>query len=71
MSPEHDSQKLRTQTYFNLMILDNKRERKKWQNKWQQALPEFSLLLISCNKFWFVVLVAKHLKFSIFSQDFF
>jgi hypothetical protein len=44
----------------NLMftIFDSRQEDKRFWTEWQQALPEFNLLLISSwNKFWFVIVV--------------
>ena len=51
---------------FSVKKLDNKR----FCTKWQQALPDFSLLLISSwTEFWFVKAVPKYLNCSTLSQE--
>jgi hypothetical protein len=51
----------------NLYGLDRKREDKRFWTEWQQALLEFSLLLISSwMEFWFVTVIPKYLNCIIF-----
>jgi hypothetical protein len=52
------------------MFLDSRQEYKRLWIKWWQAIPEFSLLLISSGiKFWFVTVVPKYLNCGTFSKD--
>jgi hypothetical protein len=45
------------------MLLDSRRDDKRFCTKWWPALPEFNLLLISSwIRFWFVILVPKYLN---------
>jgi hypothetical protein len=56
---------------FSLTFSDSKWEDKRFWNAWQQALPEFSLLLISSwMHFWFInIIIPKYLNFTTFSKD--
>jgi hypothetical protein len=52
------------------MCLDSRREDKRFCTEWQQALPEFSLLLISSwIRIWFVIIVLKYLNCATFSNN--
>jgi hypothetical protein len=51
-------------------LLDIKLEDKRFRTEWEQALPDFSLLLISSwIEPWFVKVVPKNLNFSTFSEE--
>jgi hypothetical protein len=53
-------------------FLDNRREGKRLWTEWQQAFPEFSLLLISsCSQFSYVSVVPRYLNFATYSKDLF
>jgi hypothetical protein len=53
-------------------FLDSRREDNGFLTDWQQAFPEFSLLLIfSCTQFWFVGAVPSYLHFATSSKDLF
>jgi hypothetical protein len=50
-------------------FLDSRREDRRLWTQWQQAFPEFSLLLISsCMQFWSVIVVPRHLNFAASSK---
>jgi hypothetical protein len=56
------NRKNNTSIHFNLYIFDWKLEDKRFCTEWQQAVPEFSLLLIySWMQFWFYRIVPKYL----------
>jgi hypothetical protein len=57
--------------YFLIFtFLDSRREDESFWTEWQQALPEFNLLLISSwIKFWFVTVVPKYLNCAKLSED--
>jgi hypothetical protein len=56
--------------YSDFYIFSQQTRRQKFWTEWQQALPEFSLLLISSwIKFWFVTVVPKYLNCATFSKD--
>jgi len=55
---------------FIFIFLDRKLEDKRFCTEWQQALPDFNLLLISSwIEFWFVRAVHKYLNCSNLSND--
>jgi hypothetical protein len=45
------------------MFLDSRREDRRFWTEWQQAFPEFNLILISSwDKYWFLTVVPKYLN---------
>jgi hypothetical protein len=53
-------------------FLDSRRDDKRLWIEWQQAFPEFSLLLIaSWIQFWSVSVVPRYLNFATLSKDLF